>query len=149
MKVTWILVAAFLFILMTTLHIKTDNAYRETIMAHEASVLCTIRIETLQSEIDELSKQLELTANSGQFDVGAYWAYRAVETFLSQKQSPTINDILLRAKSLHAAAVMESVAVTVAKEAEARLQAEAARIKDEIGITDAVVTEKRPWWRFW
>ena len=80
-----------------------------------------------------LDARVELTANSSQFDVGAYWGYQSVALYLQQKQNPKVNDVILQARAMHATAVLKSIQDKL-DEAEETIVAE--------------VEEKSGWWIF-
>ena len=86
--------------------------------------------------MQQLEKRVELNANSGQFDVGAYWGYKAIELYLQNKQQPTVNDVVLQAKAMHSAALLESIRTAIAK----------ANTPEETVVEELKVPEKKHWW---
>jgi len=92
----------------------------------------------IRSDIADLDQRVQLTANAGQFEVGAYWAYQAVLQYVEAKVNPTPNDVILQAKAMHASATAD----TIQKARKAKMET-----ADVTVIED--VAKPRRWWKFW
>jgi len=119
--------------LLAVIVIGYTNCWYTTLVARHVAASSNLTLEKL----NEIQKQIELTANSGQFEVGAYWAYRAIEVSVKQQQPTDINNIILKAKVLHSAAIIQSMASKPTPQ-----------LDPEKKVETEIKTKQRWWWPF-
>jgi hypothetical protein len=65
--------------------------------------------EKTRTALIELQTKLGQTEGIGQFQVGAYWGIQAVNVYLSQKKSPSIQEVVTMAQTLRAEAIAKQL----------------------------------------